>query len=167
MKSKANIVPRQHIIMGAQDDTFRMNPLQSEGVQATEIERVRALTSMTSVTAEQLQSVVGNPVRLTPDPASGYAHVIVGVRVTKGQGGYSTPRPLVLRYGEAGIEWGRVPTSFTRRDEAHEEWAAPAVPTWDPPLPPVGGLFATATGDFAGEGGTLDVVVTYLAVESA
>ena len=160
MVSSQNIIPRNSVIPGARDDTFRMKPLVAPPAV------VEPKVAVVTLTAEHLQAISGNPISLVPSPGPGKTLLIAKVVASKEPDAYTTGRALSLNYGVGGPEWGRFATAVFTAADASSDIATPAKPSWATPFPPTSDLVASANNNFAGAGGDVTITVTYFEVSN-
>ena len=148
-----NIIPRDHVIEGAQDDTYRVEPLAEE--------------TLVSIVADDLQNIDGNPITLLPDPGPNYSHVIVHVQADKAATAYGGGANVTIHYGTAsGDEWGRIARSLFTSASAASQRANPEVPSWTTELPPTGAVLAVGGTDFTGTGGDVTISIRHIKVRN-
>ena len=152
MPSVHRIIQRSNVTRGAQDDTYRVNPVVA-----------KAQTHRTVLSAEQVRSLDTESQPLTPTPSIGRSIEVLSVFVEKAAGGYGQPKPLSLRYGAEGEEVARIGAAILRDTDERTGWAD---------LQPTGlgrptgaAVTAAATDPYQGDGGELAITVRYAEVE--
>ena len=153
MPSVHRIIQRSNVTPGAQDDTYRVNPVVA-----------KAQTQRTVLSTEQVRSLDTESQPLTPTPSIGRSIEVLSVFVEKAAGGYAQPKPLSLRYGAEGEEVARIGAAILRDTDERTGWAD---------LQPTGlgrptgaAVTAAATDPYQGDGGELTITVRYVEVEN-
>lgn len=160
MVSTQNIINRQIVIPGAQDDGYSV---AYGGIERLTMKKVSHIVSQTAI-----HTLNATPVELLPAPPTGKRYAVFAAYSSKASGGYTGGAVIAIQYSGTGTpNAATLPATHFRAVGTNTAWASRVAPAGAPNAFALGegSVRLTTTTAFADAGGPVTVTIFYAEVD--